>query len=355
TVLQFGNANSVITRVEADAFAAAAHFSGLRSEGTAASPTAVAAGSEIVRLGAGGYNGAAWIVGAGGLRVFANPSGSTWTTGDNGTYADIAVTAPGATSLTQVAKFSSSSIVFPAGGVMIGLNTPTAPLTITTQTGTLPTPSIGGTIIHAIGADGSNSGVELDAFQNGGSNVQGIVGFRGANGTLASPSALTAANGSIGAFNWFGYNGSAYVQGGRIRGLTSENWGASNGFHFDFGTVAAGSTSVATAMSIYGGVVIGSGTTDPGAGNLSVGGNVTVNGNGIASTSTDAVILANGTAATSGAQAQWSPRVHLQGQGWASTPAASQTVDLISELQIAGGTTAPTGALVWSAQTAGGG
>ncbi|HZV21871.1 MAG TPA: hypothetical protein VE986_10045 [Hyphomicrobiales bacterium] len=75
----------------------------------------------------------------------------------------------------------------------------------------------------------------------------------------------------------------------------------------------------------------------------------------INATSTDGLVLQNTTAATSGNQ-KWSPRIHFTGQGWkTNATAASQTVDVIEELQPVQGAAAPTGNLVWSSQVNGGG
>lgn len=75
-----------------------------------------------------------------------------------------------------------------------------------------------------------------------------------------------------------------------------------------------------------------------------------------ANVSTDGLLLNNTTVASSGAPANKSPRQHFSATGWKTTAtAASQTVDVIVELRTAQGTTAPSGSLVYSYQTAGGG
>ena len=108
TLFQVGNANAVDTRIEIDAFAATARVSGMRSEGTAGSPSAVATGSEIASFNGGGYNGSAWVTAKAAFRTYAAPSGSTWTTGDNGTYADITATPAGATSEVEVLRVNAT-------------------------------------------------------------------------------------------------------------------------------------------------------------------------------------------------------------------------------------------------------
>lgn len=75
----------------------------------------------------------------------------------------------------------------------------------------------------------------------------------------------------------------------------------------------------------------------------------------ISATSTDGLLLTNPTAATVGAQ-KWSPRIHLQGNGWKTTAtAASQVTDWIMEVQPVQGAAAPTDNLVWSSNVGAGG
>lgn len=73
--------------------------------------------------------------------------------------------------------------------------------------------------------------------------------------------------------------------------------------------------------------------TDAGSisGTLSFSGAQTISLPNLGATSTDGLILTNPTAASSGAQ-QISPRTRWTGQGFATTPAASQTVDWIANL-----------------------
>jgi hypothetical protein len=71
-------------------------------------------------------------------------------------------------------------------------------------------------------------------------------------------------------------------------------------------------------------------------------------------TSNDGLSLIDATAATAANQ-QFSPRLHFTGQGWATTPVASQPVDWIVEEQVQQGTTNPTSSLVFSSQINGSG
>ena len=72
----------------------------------------------------------------------------------------------------------------------------------------------------------------------------------------------------------------------------------------------------------------------------------------IGTTSTNGIVLQNTTAATSTVN-QFSPRVHFTGQGWETNGPASQSVDMIEELQPVVGTANPSGSLVWSSSVNG--
>ncbi|HUZ33442.1 MAG TPA: hypothetical protein VMV19_15255, partial [Xanthobacteraceae bacterium] len=156
-----------------------------------------------------------------------------------------------------------------SGDVMIGNNTPTAPLTITTQTAALPTPNAGAQM-HMIGANSTGVAVQWNAYAANGSFI-----FERADGGLGTETALAGGD-VIGALVWRGYNGSAYSGNQAVvRVATAGAWSGTNeGAVIQFLTTAQGGTSNVEAMSIYAGVVVGPGTTDPGTGNLTVGGSI---------------------------------------------------------------------------------
>ncbi len=101
----------------------------------------------------------------------------------------------------------------------------------------------------------------------------GVNYFR-ADGSLGSETTPNN-NDILGQFTWRGWNGAGAYTGSQalVDVLASGNWvnGSNYGAHLRFATTAQGSTAIAVAMSIWGGVVIGSGTTDPGAGNIAFG------------------------------------------------------------------------------------
>lgn len=120
TILQLSNAPGSVSRLEQDAFAAAGHFTAMRGDNAPAAPSTLAAGDEIGSFNVGGYDGAAWVAPRGGLRCYAAPAGTAWTISDQGTYCDVAATAPGATAPTQVARFNGDGGMLVPGTVTGG-------------------------------------------------------------------------------------------------------------------------------------------------------------------------------------------------------------------------------------------
>lgn len=180
TVLRTANANSTATRIEADAFANSAFFTGVRYDGTAVSPTALQSGDEI-----GGYNG--WGYTGSGV---AGPAGSfslhaaaNWSSSSTPTYASIYTTPIGTTAEAEVLR------VWPDGSVAIG----------TTQSMGAGTINVGSSV-YAHGAPLS-----------GGSSIP--VGTTGqylgylANGSTVSPITATTVTIDGGSTGWSFTNG----------------------------------------------------------------------------------------------------------------------------------------------------
>jgi len=138
TVFQMGQANGVINRgVELDSFAAPSIVTGVRADGTAASPTTLQAADEISSLNAFGYNGSAFVGPKAALRCFADQN---WTTGANGTYCDIAVTPDGSTTMAEVVKFhNDGGVVFGSSGTDPGAGNLNLTGGSLTNNGTAPT------------------------------------------------------------------------------------------------------------------------------------------------------------------------------------------------------------------------
>ena len=117
TLLQVGNADSVDARIEADAYAAVGRFSGVRADGTAASPTALLSADEIAGINAYGYDGTAFVGPYAGWRCYA---AQNWqhSPAHYGTYCDVATTADNGSTYSEAVRFEND------GGV-------TAPSTVT--------------------------------------------------------------------------------------------------------------------------------------------------------------------------------------------------------------------------------
>jgi len=155
-------------------------------------------------------------------------------------------------------------------GTLVGIGTqaPSAPLTITTQTAALPALASAPNIF-LVGGNGANAGFQTNTFA-----IAGIDLFERADGGLGTESAL-AANVVIGQSGQFrGYDGIAYSGSqAQYRVSTVGLWsGTNHGTVAQILTTPQNSTTQAVAFSAYAGVVIGNGTTDPGAGNILVGG-----------------------------------------------------------------------------------
>jgi hypothetical protein len=105
TVMRAANANGTISRIEADAFGQASHFSSVRYDGTAASPTALQSADAIGSFNAWGYDGTA--ISASPQAAFRIFTSQNWASGAHGTYADVATTPNGSTTLASVLRFEA--------------------------------------------------------------------------------------------------------------------------------------------------------------------------------------------------------------------------------------------------------
>lgn len=87
TMLQLNQANGVIGRIELDTYGATPVISGLRANGTAASPTGLVANDELISVNGGGFDGTTRSLGGAAMRIF---SGSIWSTTNHAAYIDFA-------------------------------------------------------------------------------------------------------------------------------------------------------------------------------------------------------------------------------------------------------------------------
>lgn len=157
------------------------------------------------------------------------------------------------------------------GNVGIGTETnPTIPLMVSqnAQTGITTASS---TVFSVVGADGMNSGITQDTYSNGVNAFGQMVG-RTARGTGASPANLQSGDGI------YQFITRPYVNGAFAGSATSRLFFGYNDTSPNLGTfleidaTPAGGTARNQAMRLQGGVIIGTGTTDPGVGNLTIGG-----------------------------------------------------------------------------------
>lgn len=98
TMVQIGQVDGVIGRMEIDTVGAPAIFTGTRVDGTRAVPVAVNAGDELASFNAWGYNGSAIV---GGVAAFRTYAAEPFSAGHQGSYVRIATTAIGSTTLTD--------------------------------------------------------------------------------------------------------------------------------------------------------------------------------------------------------------------------------------------------------------
>jgi len=104
TLMQIQAADTVAARYEADAFGAQAFFSGVCANGTKASPTTMTAATQCGGYNFFGYDGTSYGGPAASFRTYAN---QTWTGSAHGSYATVATTPNGSTTLTDVLKFEN--------------------------------------------------------------------------------------------------------------------------------------------------------------------------------------------------------------------------------------------------------
>lgn len=114
----------------------------------------------------------------------------------------------------------------------------------------------------ALHLEGISPATYIDAYGNLGGNVPALFLRRG-RGSAASPSAVQSGD-NLGWLRFGGYNGSSIWGYASILARATESWTASAmGTAYDFRTVANGTTTSSTAMSIDQNARVGIGTTSP--------------------------------------------------------------------------------------------
>lgn len=147
------------------------------------------------------------------------------------------------------------------GGVGIGTTNPDALLNVSMNaTATLPSNPLFGTAVRVSGADYFASRFIIDGFSGTASMT-----MRKANGTAASPSALTTGS-VLGTVAYSGYGATSYASGARaaIGSYAEENWtDTAQGARISFWTTTSGTSSTTERMRIDNAGNVGIGTTAP--------------------------------------------------------------------------------------------
>lgn len=218
-VLQMGNTDGTISRVDMAAFGAVPVFTGRRADGTSASPTAVQSGDVLADFNAHGYYASAWTgTAAASLEMGADQN---WTSSAQGTHVDIKTTPNGSTvsSLAIVCRFgndggitcpntvtggdkgpgtinatglyvngtavsSGGSVTAVSGGT--GITTSPNPIT-TTGTVSLASIATGNVLANTTGSSGAPTATAPSDILDVIGSIQGDILYRGASswGVLA--------------------------------------------------------------------------------------------------------------------------------------------------------------------------
>jgi hypothetical protein len=174
--------------------------------------------------------------------------------------------------IISIKQGGNALVTLKGGNLGFGTETnPTAPFVFSQNTTTGQGSQVGGTFeqFQFIGPNGGNgTGVAIIGYGGLPSNF-----FYATLGTAASPTALTI-GASIGSFGFIGYDGvtalSSASSSARILATAGQTFTNTNhGTYIEFDATVNGG-SRAQAMRLQAGVIIGTGTTDPGAGQLAV-------------------------------------------------------------------------------------
>lgn len=237
TLFHISGTNSVSNGLSLDAYGSNMFIDIRRSNGTQASPTALAANDIIGSLTFSGYGTSAYSSSS--RALIRGVAGEAWTNTAQGTYLRFDTTPNLSVTPTERARITD------AGNLLIGNTSGTSRLTVSSQTGVAsPFSSV---TMHISGTDANANQVQIDAY--GGTN--NII-MRQANGTQASPTASTTAN-RLGGVVFFGYGSTGYGSSSRARVFANatETWtDAAQGTSISFQTTATGTTTVADKVII---------------------------------------------------------------------------------------------------------
>ena len=154
---------------------------------------------------------------------------------------------------------STTGVYFKGGNVGVGTTSPDSLMTINANT-VAPVAPPATTYLHLVGADSATTRAVIDTYSG-----IGILDFRRAAGTAASPSAL-ASGAQVGSIGMFGYGTTGYSSGSRaqINFMTDEAWtDTAQGSRITFFTNTNGATSLTERMRIDNAGSVGIGITSP--------------------------------------------------------------------------------------------
>ena len=216
------------SRIYNDAQNAFAAFVARRFNGTVASPTAVLADEEIMRISGTAHNGTT-IPGTGNQRIVYKASGNQTLTNQGGSI-ELWATPLNTTTIAKIATIDSTGIILESGKVLTGNLTGNATTVTngvyTTDTSTVTNTMLAGSITNAKLANSTISGIAL------GSNLAALTidgyllgtSYNGSTGVTISVDATTAATAS----KVVARDANAIVAGSNFQG-TVRNAGAVQG------------------------------------------------------------------------------------------------------------------------------
>lgn len=242
-------------------------------------------GSGTLNLNGALYNSGTAPTGTGAYVRATSPTLVTPTIGAaTGTSLALGGCTIGSQALCETGAASLNGVVTVLSGGNIGFGTSTNPqnafvFSLNAATGLNPAGTQSG--VWGVGADGLTFGYQTFTFGNTPQNQ-----FFRADGTAASPTAVVSTD-ILGNVNFIGYSGSGttYLSGSRIVAVATETFSTNRGTYLELDATPTGSATRAQAMRLQAGVIVGTGTSDPGPGNLLVGGTITINGTPLGLTS----------------------------------------------------------------------
>jgi hypothetical protein len=173
---------------------------------------------------------------------------------------------PSGDSIKMTTGGSLRGTIATGGQWAIGANAPNSSIFMDVNANSSNAEIITTPTMRLAAANGSSTTLELDSFTTG-NNITGLT----AGGSLASPSNSASGKNQF-LLAGYSYSGSSQVLSSAIAMQTAESGSTGAGSIIQFDTTALGSTTIGVAMTLKQGLIIGTGTTDPGIGNVQAGG-----------------------------------------------------------------------------------